>query len=73
MTQETLTLHIPAIHCDGCLSTVRKTVERAGATLEFGNADTKRVTIAFDGDRLTGTQIEEALEAIGFPPEEESE
>jgi hypothetical protein len=52
---------------------VRKTVESAGATLESGDADTKRVTIAFDGDRLTGKQIEEALEAIGFPPEVESE
>ncbi len=68
-----MTLHIPAIHCDGCLSTVRKTVESAGATLESGDADAKRVTIAFDGDRLSGKQIEEALEAIGFAPEKESE
>ncbi len=73
MTQQTVTLHIPAIHCGGCLSTVRKTVEGAGAILESGDPDTKRVTIAFDGDRLTGKQIEEALEAIGFPPAEQSE
>ncbi len=73
MTQETLTLHIPAIHCDGCLSTVRTIVEQSGAVFESGDPDTKRVTIAFDSDRLTGKQIEEALEAIGFPAEEESE
>ena len=73
MAQETLTLHIPAIHCGGCLSTVRTIVEQSGAVFELGDPDTKRVTISFDGDRLTGKQVEEALEAVGFPPEEESE
>ena len=68
MATETLTLHIPAIHCDGCLKTVRKTVEGVGAEWESGDADGKLVTLRFDPVRLSRDAITEALEANGFPP-----
>ena len=71
MATESITLHIPAIHCEGCLGTVRGAVERAGAELTDGDADTKRVTIAFDPVRLTRRQLEAALEQIGFAPAED--
>ena len=68
MATASITLRIPAIHCDGCLGAVRGEVERAGAELTAGDAETKRVTIAFDPARLTQQQLEAALEAIGFAP-----
>ncbi len=71
MAEQTVTLHIPAIDCDGCINTVRKTVEAAGATLASGDASTKIVDIAFDSERLTGADVIAALEAIGFAPDDE--
>ena len=72
MTMESATLHIPAIHCDGCLKTVRKTVEDAGGAWEAGDAGSKRVTVRFDPARLTREQLAQALEKAGFPPAEEA-
>ena len=72
MTSETIILHVPAIHCDGCLRTVRLTLAQAGATFESGDADTKRVVVSFDAQRLSRQRVEEALEAIGFPPDREA-
>ena len=72
MATETITLRIPAIHCDGCLRTVRLTLEQAGAAFESGDADTKRVVVSFDAPRLSRQRVEEALEAIGFPPDREA-
>lgn len=71
MAEQTVTLHIPAIDCDGCINTVRKTVEAAGATLASGDAGTKTVEIAFDSERLTRAGVVAALEAIGFAPDDE--
>ncbi len=67
MATETITLHLPAIHCDGCLSTVRSVLEETGAAFESGDAKARRITVSFDGERLSREQIEEAMEAIGFP------
>ena len=69
MTDTTLHWRIPAIHCDGCLRTVRRTVEEAGGRWESGDARRKLVTIQFDPSRVTADSLEEALEAVGFPPE----
>jgi copper chaperone CopZ len=60
-------LAIPAIHCDGCLSTVRKTVEGVGAQYVSGDADVKRVALEADPETVSVAAIMEALEAIGFP------
>ncbi len=70
MATETIALRIPAIHCDSCLRTVRQAVEQAGAVFESGDAGTKRVSVAIDGERLSRQQLAAALEEIGFPPEE---
>ena len=71
MAQQTVTLRIPAIDCAGCINTVRKTFEAAGATLASGDAATKVVDIAFDSERLTRAGVIAALEAIGFAPDDE--
>lgn len=72
MASETIILHVPAIHCDGCLKTVQKALEAAGAEFESGDAESKRLTVRFDADRLSRADLVTALEAVGFPPEEEA-
>lgn len=69
MATETLTLHVPAIHCDGCLKTARKALEDAGAEFESGDAKAKRLVVRFDPDRLSRDDVAAALEAVGFPPD----
>lgn len=71
MAIETATLHLPALHCEGCMTTARRELERAGATVEASDMATKRVTVTFDSARLSRRELEAALEAAGFPPEEE--
>ena len=72
MATETIILHLPAIHCDGCLTTVRTVIEQTGAIVESGDAATRRVTVKFDTEQLTREELEAALEMVGFPPEEEA-
>ena len=50
MTTETTTLHLPTLHCDGCMKTASRELERAGATIEASDIRTKRVTVQFDGE-----------------------
>jgi copper chaperone len=66
MSRETMTLEIPAIHCDGCLNTVRKAVERVGAQYASGDVALKRVTLEVDPEAISVDAIREALEEIGF-------
>lgn len=69
MATETTTLHLPTLHCDGCMSTASEELVRVGATIEESDIDLKRVTVSFDADVLSRAAIEEAMENIGFPPE----
>ncbi len=71
MDDQLATFHVPAIHCDGCLKTVRRTLEQAGAEFESGDAESKRLTVRFDRERISRADIVAALEAVGFPPEGE--
>ncbi len=68
MASETITLHLPTMHCGGCMSTARKELEKAGAVIEESDVDTKRVTVKFDTEKLSRQDLEAAMEAVGFPP-----
>ena len=70
MATETTTLHLPTMHCDGCMRTVRSELEKVGASVEESDIETKRVTVRFDAETLTRKELEAAMEMIGFPPEE---
>ena len=72
MATETTTLHLPTLHCEGCMSTARKELKKAGATVEESDMDTKRVTVKFDTEKLSREDLGAAIEAVGFPPEEEA-
>ena len=69
MATETKQFHLPAIHCDGCLNTVRKVVEAEGAEYVDGDADAKTITVRLEGPSLTPDALGKALEAVGFPPD----
>ncbi len=71
MATETTTLHLPALHCEGCMSTARRELERTGATVEASDMDAKRITVRFDSEQLSRENLETAMEAVGFPHEEE--
>ena len=61
----------PALPGDGRLQNARKALEDAGAEFESGDAETKRMTVRFDPDRLSRDDVATALEAVGFPPDVE--
>lgn len=70
MAQET-TLKVPALHCGGCVKTITGTLE-ALPSVEVTQADTetKLVRIEFDDSAVSVDQIRDALDEIGFSPEE---
>ncbi len=70
MTSET-TLKIPAIDCQKCVDTIRRTLQ-AVPSAEVADADTetKLVRIQFDETAASEDQIREALDEIGFSPED---
>lgn len=67
---ETTTLHIPAIHCDGCIESIQRIVERKGAKLDAGDPETKNVTISFEPDSVSADDLVTALADADFEPAE---
>ena len=68
---KTATLKIPAIHCGGCVNTVKRTIEALpGAKVAESDPATKMVSVNYDESAVTLDQIREALDQVGFSPEE---
>ena len=68
MATETVTLDLPALHCDGCLGTVRRSLEETGAEFKSGDTESKQITVRYDNERLSRADMVDTLEAIGFLP-----
>ena len=70
MTSET-TLKIPAIDCQKCVDTIRRTLQ-AVPSAEVADADTetKLVRVQFDESAVSADQIREALDEVGFSAED---
>ena len=70
MTKEA-TLTIPAFHCGGCAKTVTRVLEDL-PTVKVSHADpeAKLVDIGFDESAISLDQIREALDEVGFSPED---
>lgn len=66
MASEEVTLTLPKIGCQGCVKKVT-TVLHALPTMEVVQTDvvTKTVAVRYDGQQVSFTQIEAALERIG--------
>lgn len=70
MSNET-TLKIPAIHCDGCVRTVRSTLEALpGVRVTGADVASKVVQVQFDEPAATLDRVREALDEVGFSAEE---
>ncbi len=65
------TLKIPAIHCDGCVKTVTKTLE-ALPSVKVTEVDTatKLARVQFDVSAVGLDRIREALDEVGFSAED---
>jgi len=65
------TFRIPAISCDGCVKTVTRTIEALPSVeVTESNPETKLVRVQFDESSISLDQIREALDQVGFSPEE---
>lgn len=66
-----ITLEIPAIHCDGCVKTITKTLQ-ALPTVVIADADpkTKLVRLKFNESAVSVDDIRETLDEIGFSAED---
>ena len=70
MTKEA-TLRIPALHCDGCAKTVTGSLERLpGVEVTETDPGSKLVQLRFDDSITSLAEIREALDQVGFSPED---
>ena len=70
MAQET-TLKVPAIHCGGCVKTITGILEALpSVAVAEADTETKLVRVQFDESAVSVDQIREALDEIGFSPED---
>jgi copper chaperone CopZ len=61
------TLKIPAIHCDGCVKTVTKTLEALPSVkVTEVDAATKLARVQFDVSAVGLDRIRQALDEVGF-------
>lgn len=72
MATKTIILHLLTLHCEGCMSTARRELEKTGARVEATDINAKRLTVSFDSEQLTREELEVAMEAVGFPAEQEA-
>ena len=67
-TIERVSLTAPDISCGHCVATVKQAVAGLdGVSTVEADADTQRVDVAFDPDRVSLTRIEAALAEAGYP------
>ena len=67
-TIEQAALTAPDISCGHCVATVKEAVGAlAGVSRVEADADTQRVEVAFDPNRVSLAQIESALADAGYP------
>ena len=68
-TQETLT--IPAIHCGSCVKSVTRILEALpGVEVTHTEIEAKLIKVGFDESAISLDQIREALDEVGFSPED---
>ena len=70
MTKEAI-LRIPAIHCDGCATSITRVLKMLPGVGETGvDAKAKLARFTFDDSQVSLDQIREALDEVGFSPED---
>ena len=70
MNQEA-TLTIPALHCGSCAKTVTRVLEALPSVeVTQTDAEAKRVVLKFDESAISLDQVREALDEVGFSPDD---
>ncbi|MCL5962458.1 MAG: copper ion binding protein [Chloroflexi bacterium] len=65
---EKVTLTAPDISCQHCVNAIKKAVGALPGVFEVeASADTKKVSVEYDPQKLTVAQIEEAMAGEGYP------
>ena len=65
------TLKIPALHCSSCGDTVKRVLKPLPSVeVTQIDAETKLVNVEFDELEVSLNQIREALEEVGFYPDD---
>ena len=65
------TLKIPALHCGSCVETVTRVLSALpSVAVTQSDPETKLVHVQFDESDVSLDQIREALEEVGFFPED---
>jgi copper chaperone CopZ len=63
-------LRIPALHCDGCVSSVAQLLEEfPGVESVEGNFTAKEMTVEYDLASITPAAMSAHLAAFGYPVE----
>ncbi len=71
MTTKETTLRIPALHCGSCGKTVTRILEALpSVAVTQTDPEAKLVDVQFDESTISLDQIREALEEVGFSPED---
>lgn len=65
---EQVTLVAPAIHCEGCAASIRRSLGKlAGVKDVVVNVSDRTVTISYEAGEVTLAALRERLELAGFP------
>ena len=60
--------HVPALHCDGCIASVRSVLEAfSGVHSVEGDLDAFTLTVDYDLAAITPQAMRTQLDAIGYP------
>ena len=71
MTTKEATLRIPALHCGNCAKSVTRILEALpGVEVTRTELEAKLVDIGFDESAISMDQIREALDEVGYSPED---
>ena len=63
----TIQLKVPTIKCDGCMETIRSALSKhPGVETAEGDPNRKEVTVTFNPDQLSETEIRTAISDAGF-------
>jgi copper chaperone CopZ len=59
--------HVPEIHCDGCVATIRKSVQTLGGIgVVDADVEARRVRVEYDEAQTSPEAIRERIERAGF-------
>jgi copper ion binding protein len=59
--------HVPEIHCNGCVETIRKSVSAlSGIEVLEADVEARRIRVEFDAAKTSPEAIRERIERAGF-------